>query len=473
MRGLEVFVASDTVLDAADFVNPDSPTLGLQDAIDALPEDGGTVLVPEGIWALRRGLTVPSHVTLRGSGPKTVLTRTAHVASRLLQTARAGDQLLQVASTEGICPGDELSLFAYGVEPVRVVVEAVEPTTLHLREPLAAGEYPIHLTAQVVNYFPLVRTEGRPDQPVSGVVIEDLTLDGALIAGNTAWRTVAPPLVHVQGAADSIVRRCVVQNAFGGGIQVDHGHDNRIEDNRVERVRGHGIVLLASADSAVCANTVRWSGFESEKTWGNGIMVLDSADARVEKNVVELSCGDGLHSGAAEAQRDGFWAYNVSRANGKDGFYFCWNNWHTVLADNTLLGNARCGIGGLGAGGQRGDRLNIVVRNTLLANGSAGIALDGGSLNVVRDNTVSGNSRAAPGRSSGILLQNTVHARVLFNRSSDEPPDNTQRFGIQELGASDLNLIVGNWCEPNEEGGILYVGWRTRVWENTGTVCGP
>ena len=59
-------------LDAADFLRPDDPTCGLQDAVDALPRGGGVITVPPGTYRLRRSLVLRSHVAIRGSGSNVI-----------------------------------------------------------------------------------------------------------------------------------------------------------------------------------------------------------------------------------------------------------------------------------------------------------------------------------------------------------------------------------------------------------------
>ena len=56
-------------------VNPASPTGGIQEAIDALPPNGGVVVLPPGTYLLRQAVVLHNHVTLRGAGGRTILTR--------------------------------------------------------------------------------------------------------------------------------------------------------------------------------------------------------------------------------------------------------------------------------------------------------------------------------------------------------------------------------------------------------------
>ncbi|MBM4033057.1 MAG: hypothetical protein FJ291_14920 [Planctomycetes bacterium] len=98
------------VVSAADFARPDSPTAGLQEAIGALPKEGGVVSIPPGTYVLRQALVLRSHVTLRGAGSTTILTRGKQAHTKLAKPARKGETAIEVETTDGFRPGDEVAL---------------------------------------------------------------------------------------------------------------------------------------------------------------------------------------------------------------------------------------------------------------------------------------------------------------------------------------------------------------------------
>ena len=55
-------------------LDQDSATSGIQEAIDALGERGGSVRIPAGKWRLRQSIVLRSGVSLIGDGPATELT---------------------------------------------------------------------------------------------------------------------------------------------------------------------------------------------------------------------------------------------------------------------------------------------------------------------------------------------------------------------------------------------------------------
>lgn len=87
------------------FSNVPSFTSGLQEAIDALPESGGVVEVPPGIYTLQRHVRLRNNVLIRGSGNASRITRTAEVSSPLAQEANDGDVAVQVESAKAFNPG--------------------------------------------------------------------------------------------------------------------------------------------------------------------------------------------------------------------------------------------------------------------------------------------------------------------------------------------------------------------------------
>ena len=86
-----------------------------------------------------------------------------------------------------------------------------------------------------------------------------------------------------------------------------------------------------------------------------------------------------------------------------------------------------------------------------------------GSLFVFKDN-----SQSKPGAYSGIILRDTTSTSVVGNRSLDSQAADkrTQRYGIEEVGNSDYNLITSNHCQNNLQGGVTTCGSHTVKGQN-------
>ena len=78
-----------------------------KEAIDALPMQGGVVVIPPRTYVLRRSVALRRHVRLQGAGSTTVLTRGQEAVTKLREPARKGDTVIAVESVEGFRVGVE------------------------------------------------------------------------------------------------------------------------------------------------------------------------------------------------------------------------------------------------------------------------------------------------------------------------------------------------------------------------------
>ena len=460
------------VVYAADFLDADDPTYGIQAAIDSLPDEGGTVVLPEGTFTLRQSLVLPDGVTLKGSGESTVLIRPDHVETKLTATATTGDTYVDVESTEGFQVGDAITIIAYGQGEVAVrTIVKIESGRIYLDAAIAvSGTYDLDSSATVVNYFPLVRTAWEYEGvETSDLVIEDLVLDGNLDESSETWRISAPYVLQLENAVNSVIRNVIVQNANTGGICLTAGHDNLIENTTVQQVRGHGIFVQNEADTVVSGSTVIEAGYKSSGTAGDGIFVVGSSDVIVKNCLVDGCLHHGLHPGG-DLNRGGIWINNISRNNGQNGFHFCWDNFDILVTGNTLENNGRYGVGGLGVGGDFGDMFNTVSYNVISGNAREGIMINGGSDNTIIGNTIVDNSQLVIGRFSGVMILNASYVVVADNTIGTETDEATQEYGVEESGTSNDNLITGNDTSGNIEAGVYVTGITTTVSNNTGSV---
>lgn len=396
-----------TVVNAADYYDPTDAALGFQAAIDALPAEGGVVILPAGTYTLRAGLVLRSNVTLRGHADGTLLVRANHVSARLTAEARPGDSEVRLQSTAGFRVGDEIGLFASRADsPIYRRVAAVFSDRLILDRPLDGDAvFSPARAAEVANLIALVRTARANDGTrVRNVVVENLSLDGNAAEGYVSWRALADAVIHLRFAENSAVRDVQVRRSFSTGIVFERGRDNLVERAVVEDSRRDGIALGWERDTIIRDSVVRGAGFGAETSgWGEGILVNGGWDIRVEGNLTEYNVGKGLHP-AGDLTRGGIWLNNVSRYNGINGFHYCNNNFAVWAVNNDLYSNGDSGIGGLGLGGDFGDRFNIIRDNRIHHNQRFGIWINGGMDNYIQNNLIYANSQRYPGRFSEILV---------------------------------------------------------------------
>ncbi|WP_347243816.1 right-handed parallel beta-helix repeat-containing protein [Thermogutta sp.] len=405
-----------TIINAADYYDPTSPTLGFQRAIDALPEEGGTVILPAGTFTLRQSLVLRSNVTLRGSDAGTTLVRKTQTFAFLTAPAQAGDQRVSVTSTSGFQVGDEIALVSRTeFDGQLYTIIAIEPGVLVLDRPIEYGIFQPENSAEVTNLIPLVRAAGTAGQPVANVTIENLTINGNLNAKYTRWRALPRGMVDLTYAVNSTVRNVTVTRSPTSGIALQYGHDNLVENSTVIEARNIGIALGWETDAIVRGNLVRGAGYGMASTgWGEGILVNGGRDIRVENNIAEYNVGHGLHP-AGDLTIGGLWINNISRYNQGNGFHYCFNNFGVWAVNNELYGNDR-GVGGLGLGGEYADRFNVVQGNIIYNNSRGGIQVNGGRDNYILANTLRNNSQKAPGRFPEILLGEVWTTVIADNR---------------------------------------------------------
>ncbi len=87
-------------------LDQDSATSGIQEAIDALGERGGSVRIPAGKWRLRQSIVLRSGVSLIGDGSATELTIAAPRALFLIRDARKGSRSVHLRGRVPFAAGD-------------------------------------------------------------------------------------------------------------------------------------------------------------------------------------------------------------------------------------------------------------------------------------------------------------------------------------------------------------------------------
>ena len=394
---------------AADFARTDSPTAGIQEAINALPQSGGTVKLPPGDYVLRQPIVLRSNVTLAGAGPSTVLRKTRYAETMLAAPAQQRSQSVRVANPAGFAAGDPVAIRdqrAMGWNVVQAIIKTVQGNELLLDRPMPRTCDPAK-HGFVVLCFPAVTCNRASAITLKDFAIRedhtrDLSVHGALDLNNPRVRFAVGlpfPLAAIQlvDATDTRVERVFVCGWMSDGISLQRGANDTVVNCLVEKCAGKG-----------------------------------------------LHAGGGLH--------DSLFFHNVSRNNDDDGFFFCAKNQKLTVSENTLINNKAHGIGGLG---ESGDKFNTVTKNVISGNGLHGIQMWDGDNNTVTDNTVSNNSQSAPGRFSGIWLGKTSLSVVKGNRCFDDQPTKTQKRGIEELADCRDNQIGGNQCHGHAQKDVV------------------
>lgn len=358
-------------IDAAAFIDESDPTCGLQRAIDAVDPAGGRVTIPVGRFTLRRGLRVPSRVTLTGCGHQTILVAAPGFVTPLRDDVEPGATRITVNDASGFEPGDGVIVQdagnGCGYNATHACVVAVERGVVHLTVPTWHG-YEAGKQGIVARCFPAV----------SGLYVHDVQIADLTIEGRA-------------------------------GLEADHGVNFTAAAITLERSLGcevRNVLIRRWLHDGICFGKGSWH--------------------RVTDCVVRDSYGHGYHPG--NRMRSCTWQNNLAVNNGQDGFYFCCGVEDNLVTGNLFEGNAGHGIGGLG---HCNDQRNLVSDNQILGNGLAGVRVNGGRFNTVTNNIVRNNSQHQRGRWAGIHVEaDTDRAVIAGNTLIDDQDEPTQTTGV-------------------------------------------
>lgn len=362
-----------------------SSTGGIQEAVDSLPPEGGTVFVPAGTYLLRRSVRLRAKARLCGEGAATVLTRPAPAVGRLLASIVKGQTTFRMENAGLVQPGDQLWVrdFKQGGWHSRYVL-AQEVSGDAVSGEILYGDsersYLVEDEAWAGNHFPAVWAREAED-----VSVESLAIDG----GEHDWSG-----IHCKG--DFVCSAIHFQNVM----------DLRVRDVTIRRWPADGV--SAQGGSAIVTGCV-----------------------------VEDCHGSALHPGTSIGMS--VWTGNICRGNEK-GLLFCKNVRNTVVANNVFLGNKRHGIWGLADP----DRYNVVSGNICAENGWNGIEAFKAVGNAIVGNLCRDNSAAAPGVHAGIHLEHHRDNVVAGNLCLDSKERPTQARGLAPLHPAGTNLVAGN-----------------------------
>ncbi len=398
----QAVIGAGHVVDVGNMVAPNSFTGGIQEAIDSLPKEGGIVTIPPGVFPLRRSIDLRSHMTIRGSGPATILLRDAGCFSPLAKDCPVGATEVEVRDTKGFAPGQEIALRdteQNGWYILHAIVKEVKENRIVFDRP-TTKDYQVKRGAAAIHSFPGFHAFEQTD-----FTIEDLTLDG-----NAANQPADAPGDFTMAAVH--LHRCTV-------------------------ARVHNVTV---------------NGWPSD-----GIGVQGGSDVQVLGCTAMMRRGHGFHPGTSLV--GAVFTGNIGRDNTVDGLYFCMNVKFITVSNNVFHGNGRSGIGGLGDGF---DEWNTCTGNTCAENGRSGIDMSSGKNNTVVGNVCVNNSKRVAGRYPGILLNDCLGSLVSGNRVSDDQKEPTQTTAIRESGKSDKNLITGNHLGGSAKG-VEKVGEHTQA----------
>jgi len=459
---------------------------GIQDAINALPADGGVIYINDGIYDQSTQLRIVnrSNVILVGNGYNTKIIKTSGL---LLRIANVTNLLLRKLHFH------HLTNDFYGSIRVDEFTEGLTIDTCWFTRdtgPLIKHSDLVwfnpngtHRNLQIRNScFEDAQVDSISLKKVIGGTIENntfvdaatdtvfnegsgITVEGCsnlLFRENTIKRTKTQNMVgiNVFGSSNNITiaGNTVINTVFGinlnqvsnisvknnkitdpntSGIRVENTSNAQIEGNYVEQVEFYrnntGIFTIDNHEITISGNTV--ANFPS------GISVLYARRATISYNSVDLKA-----------------TFYISGEHGVT-VYVCSN---AKINNNTIVRAFENGLAVVSS------PKTIIFGNTIARNQRSGIILVNSNNSAITSNTLKNNGQNVEStfERNGVELVDSFTCTVNENRAYDDQPIKTQQYGLVEKGSSDYNIILRNMFRYNQLGAMKIIGPHTIAKDN-------
>lgn len=353
----------------------------LQAAVDYVANlGGGVVLIGPGEFIMRDSLHLRSRVTVRGSGPETVLRKDREFRSALSVDSDFGEAAVTLADPTGF----EVGHGVYVASKSQRYFHGVCATLLHRKDA----------------YFTLSRA-----------------MNADILAADGGFAATVFPVISGYHLEDARVEHLTVDG-------------NRTENpTLVDGCRAAGIFLYRGDATVIAHCTVRNYN-------GDGISFQQSNDVRVENCVVEHCAGYGLHPGSG-SQRPTVIGCRATN-NDDDGFFFCWRVRGGLAEGNHLESN-----GGYGMSIGHKDSDNFVRRNVILSNARGGVRWRNETEALAAHRITFENNIVRDNEGWGLFVDGATQDTVLRGNTIEDTGSGRQRIGIR-LGRQAGSVYLEN-----------------------------
>jgi parallel beta-helix repeat protein len=297
--------------------NNNSSTGGIQEAINALPERGGVILLQDGVYSINESIIISKdNVTIRGSSNGAVIKRSEPINAMLINDLREIEQFVMV---------DNPTKFEVGMSIV-------------VRDGMYGGWNSFWSKISAIDQYGIYLTDPAPR---------------SYETSRYAYITTYSPVIYVKNANNIVLDNLVFMSKVNniGEFQKELGPD--FTDS---------CVLIE-----LCSNTLL-TNLTIRNSSSDGIGIQRGENIVVRNCLVENAELAGIHLGTAV--KGGSLISNTLRQNSK-GIDFCAYVQGFIVSMNEIYNND-IGIWGLGA---VGDRNNIIYGNTIFSNLLFGIGI--------------------------------------------------------------------------------------------------
>ncbi len=372
----------------------------IQEAMDALPSDGGTVELLEGTFHISMSIKLAKRCRLIGRGEHSMLRLTDAPNSPLATDAHSGQVDLEVADASGFRAGMPITIISSDFR-ITMRIQSISGNTLALDGKLPET-FSVETKTRVWAFFPVI------DITEDDVVTKNLAIDGnrAKRAAYPASYSYSQGTVMVEsesgiyvhdGAESTVVEDCYIRNTQGGGILVEGGGSNqRFVNNKITDIGDKGIVLVSvSGPGLISGNYIDGTGktanyVSTTSVWGYGDCInlhpLAGNGWVVTNNILKNALRSGIRmEGASKSVASN----NYITGCGDCAIIAC------VRDENTITGNSifRNGAGitlAFPVVEKRGS--TTIVGNNVAENKRNGIMVCGGKYVIIQGNSISHNS---------------------------------------------------------------------------------
>ena len=334
-----------------------------------------------GRYVMHDSLHLRPNVTIRGTGPETILAKAPMVESPLSADLGYGHFDVSLAKPEGFRPG-----MGIHIKDGRSGGFYTTCATLTFRDGDRFGitrmlnhDYSRHADAIVRSVFPVVSGYNSPD-----CLIENLRIDGNA-ENNGRLNGCRGGGIFLLHADRTIIRKVMVENYNGDGISFQQCADVVVENTTCQNNRGLGFHPGSGSTRPVMRDLI------GRNNGGDGLFYcLRVSNGTLENSVFENNGGHGLSIGGRDTDH--------------------------LIRNCTIRSNGGCGVYF-----RRGDEAMAGSRNTIEScvierncrtkgKGKAEVHLDAALTNIVlKGNTISPDT-TPEGKRPGILIESNVRS---------------------------------------------------------------
>jgi parallel beta-helix repeat protein len=404
---------TDNVINACNYCT-------IQEAVSAIPDEGGTVFIPAGIYNISEPIIIDkSDVTLMGAGSGTIL----------LNTSEEGKNTIELKGEEGegksIWRIQVSNMHLKGNEDCGHAIYASYVNEIFLNEMWIdyhgkTGLYLYHCTEN-----PRISDNNIAYNKENGVFIDGCH-DVVISANQMEENRIGIYLQNVWNATitgnniDDHFEYCIYCDKVLGSIITANMLENSknicmLIDEECSGITVTGNILRRPGDLRIIKTRgITITGNTFEMTRGNSIEVENSNLITISGNII--SDGGPIES---------YQVYGMVLKDVSD----------VSIGDNTLVKPLEGGIYVLG---NKNQYINISC------------------------NTIKNSSTKSPNKFSGIYIQNTTNSIISNNIIIDDQGERSMRSAIEEAGNSDFNMITSNRVNKGLTNDILINGSSTK-----------